>query len=118
MLLLKESCHFDSHHQGNGCTVPQSSALSTGGLGFGGVCTALALVYLCKPALNGQTPRPGAIATAASERKSPHGDRETNPAMSAIYGKTENRRHSAAKPAETALFGCVCCLCTHDKDVF
>lgn len=36
-LLLKESCHFDSHHQGDGCAGPQSSALLDGG---GGVCAA------------------------------------------------------------------------------
>lgn len=75
VLLLKESCHFDSHHQGNGCTVPQSSALSDRGLGrgvcVGGCRVVLALLYLCKPTLNGQTPRAGAIVTAACERKIP-----------------------------------------------
>lgn len=36
-LLLQESCHFDSCHQGNGLAVPQSSALS-------GPCVRIAMV--------------------------------------------------------------------------
>lgn len=117
-LLLKESCHFDSRHHGNGCTVPQSSALCDGGLGPGCLCTAL--LYLCKPALNGQTLRPGAIATAAGEREIPMATRRQIQLCLLFMGK--RGKILQLKPAEIALFGSVCvCVCVvspHDKDVF
>lgn len=77
-LLLKESCHFDSHHQGNGCVGPQSSALLGGG---GGVCAAPISTSANLHHTRAHR-QPGRSVVTAYR----HGDKQTNAAMSAISG--------------------------------